>query len=211
MDFSLSRPARDVATRTRRRRALAAVAFPLLITGVLLAFLLLAAHGPGGRWWTVAGMLAAFGLLGFGFLGRHVRFVPAALLLWALGMTVASFDDWVLASRGLDITCTVLEKGSRVETSTSTDSNGHTTTTSTTHYDYRLDCPGGRPTAMTSTTDAGSKGQPLQVVYDPAGRIDPEPARGTDTTAAWVAGGLLTAAMVVGAARELFGRNTRWR
>ncbi|MGW7452960.1 hypothetical protein [Streptomyces sp. NPDC054787] len=177
---------------------------------MLLAFLLLAAHGPGGRWWTVAGTLAASGLLGFAFLGRHVRFVPAALLLWALGMTVASFDDWVLASRGLDITCTVLEKDSRVETSTSTDSNGHTTRTSTTYHDYRLDCPGGRPTAMTSTTDAGGKDQPLQVVYDPAGRIDPEPVRGTDATAAWVAGGLMTAAMVVGAARELFGRTTRW-
>ncbi|MBT2481977.1 hypothetical protein [Streptomyces sp. ISL-94] len=103
-----------------------AVALPLLITGVLLAFLLLAAYVPGGRWWTAAGMLAAFGLLGFSFLSRHLRFLPAALLLWALGVTVASFDDWVLESRGLDITCTVLEKDSRVETSTSTDSNGHT-------------------------------------------------------------------------------------
>ncbi|MBT2481831.1 hypothetical protein [Streptomyces sp. ISL-94] len=105
----------------------------------------------------------------------------------------------------------MLEKNSRVETSTSTDSNGHTTTTSTTYYDYRLDCPSGRPTAMTSTTDAGSKDQQLQVVYDPAGRIDPEPARGTDATAAWVPGSLIAAAIAVGAGRELFGRNNRLR
>ncbi|OKK21800.1 hypothetical protein AMK16_00440 [Streptomyces sp. CB00455] len=186
-----------------------AVALPLLITGVLLAFLLLAAHGPGGRWWTVAGMLAAFGLLGFTFLNRHLRFLPAALLLWALGTTVASFDGWVLESRGLDITCTVLKKDSRIETSTSTDSSGHTTTNSTTYYDYRLDCPGGRPAAMTSTTDAGSVDRPLQVVYDPAGRIDPEPARGNGATTAWVPGSLIAAAVVVGAGRELFVRK-RW-
>ncbi|MEU9303275.1 hypothetical protein [Streptomyces sp. NPDC048269] len=174
---------------------------------MLLAFLLLGAYGPGGGWWTVIGMLAALGLLGAGFLNRVLRFLPAALTLWALGMTVGAFDDWILESRGLDVTCTVLEKDSRVETSTSTDANGLTTTNSTTYYDYRLACPGGRPTAMTTTSDVGHKDQQLQVVYDPKGRIDPEPARDTDATAVWVPGSLITAAIVVGVGHALFGRN----
>ncbi|MFH7595266.1 hypothetical protein WDV06_09185 [Streptomyces racemochromogenes] len=187
-----------------------AAGLPLLITGVLLIFLLLAAYEPGGRWWTIAGELAAFGLLGFSFLNRHVRFLPAALLLWALGMTVASFDGWVLEGRGLDVTCTVLKKESRVETSTSTDANGYTSTHSTTYYDYRLGCPGGRPATMTSTTNAGNVGRPLRVVYDPAGRIDPEPARDTEGTDVWVPAGLIAAAVVVGAGHELLVRR-RWQ
>ncbi|WP_151774795.1 hypothetical protein [Streptomyces abyssomicinicus] len=202
----MGRPSADRAAGRGREWALGvvvAVVMPLSVVAVEAGFLLLRAHVPGGLLWAVLGFAAAFGLLGFFFLNGHMPFVSSALVLWSLGLVAAGFGDLLLENRGREVTCTVLAKDTRVETTTSTDANGFTSTTTTTYYDLALGCPGDGPRKMSTTEDTGREGRTLRVSYDPDGRLPPQPASSTDHRELWTAGWLIAAAVVVGVGLRL--------
>ncbi|MFF6791399.1 hypothetical protein ACFY9C_20265 [Streptomyces filamentosus] len=43
-------------------------------------------------------------------------------------------------------------------------------------YHHTLDCPGGRPKDFAWEEKLGEAGKPVEIAYDPAGRMDPVPA-----------------------------------
>jgi hypothetical protein len=81
-----------------------------------------------------------------------------------------------LQERGVVAACTVLDVRTRVETRTSTDTNGHNTTSSTTYHDHELDCGDAPVHTLTSSSVVAERGERLDVAYDPEGRLSPWPA-----------------------------------
>jgi hypothetical protein len=150
--------------------------------------------------------VAAFALLGAFFLSGRMALLPAVLVMWSLGLTAAGFGDLVLEDRGRQVTCTVRDKDTRYETSTTTDANGLTSTTTTRYFDLALSCPDGGPRKVTTTSDVGRKGRPLDVAYDPAGRIPPQPVSDTDHQELRLSAGLVGAAVVIGVVRQMRAR-----
>jgi hypothetical protein len=184
--------------------AAAAVGVPVATAGILAGCLALAAYGPGpGMAWTALGALAAFGLLGWCFLNEVITFVPAALTLWALGALLSAFPAAVLEDRGREADCAVLAEDLREEATTTTGADGFTHTTYTTYHDYRLDCPGGGPSHLSTTDDAADAGGVLRVAYDPTGRVDPRPATDAGAHELRLPLILLSAAVVIGVGRTL--------
>ncbi|MFI1256930.1 hypothetical protein ACH4U6_24570 [Streptomyces netropsis] len=177
-------------------RLAAAVGLPVSAVGLVTGARWLHAYGAGG---VVAGglgvvmVLAAMAIWVFSpSLSESgvVFFVSAVTLAVALGGAYTGVDKWVLYSRGVRAQCAVLDVDKRVETHTTTDAQGFSNTTTTTSYDHRLRCAGGRPRDMTTSRRIAGKGERLTVAYDPDGRVGPSPAGDlSDGRAArWVCG-----------------------
>ncbi|MGR6999826.1 hypothetical protein ACU686_19940 [Yinghuangia aomiensis] len=137
-------------------------------------------------------LLAVAGILFWGF-GHQPGMIVALVtfLLTGVGAMAAfhAVTEHAFRGRAVTTSCLVRDVDRRVETSSSTDSQGHTTTTTNVYFDYDLACEAGRPSSMTIQHHAADTGERLDVAYDPKGRLDPRPAADvTDGEAAlWLA------------------------
>jgi len=177
-----------------RRGALSILALAIGI-GITAGAAFLRAEGPDAWWTDVLGMLltvpglvmalvATAAIMGMGTgsdAGGMFRFVPAAVVFFASTTVLFNVGDFVeasiLTSRGRTTPCVVLKVDSHTYDVTNTDANGHTTTTTRTYHDHRLDCVGGRPTDMRSHGRSEKVGASIVVRFDPAGRIEPRTDR----------------------------------
>ncbi|MBT2542903.1 hypothetical protein J7E99_19875 [Streptomyces sp. ISL-44] len=165
---------------------LVAITFPLVVGGLAYACSRGQALGALSKGWAITGIVvaAALGVAVFLFgLGSDSFASHLAGLAALIGVFLVSghVEHAVLEERGVEISCVVREVDRRVETSTSTDAEGHTTTTTTTYYDHKLDCPLGGPDELDGRkSKLAEVGADLAVVYDPRGKVSPQPARSLD-------------------------------
>ncbi|MES9606802.1 hypothetical protein AB0C69_06815 [Actinomadura sp. NPDC048032] len=162
--------------------ALLAVGAPLTGLALIVAQAALNAYGPSalaGNWAGTAlffvMMMAGYALLVFTQLRyENVLVFFGAFFLLGIGASVVAgaVSDQALHERGRTTACTV-QKVDRREV-TSTDSNGNTTTD--VYYDHDLACAEPRVRTMTTGSEVADRGERVQVVYDPRGRLDPRPA-----------------------------------
>ncbi|MFD7236159.1 hypothetical protein ACFWAT_12735 [Streptomyces syringium] len=185
-----------VAGHISSLRLAAAVGLPVAAVGLVIGARWLNAYGAGGVIAGVLGVLMVLAAMAIWVFSPSlsesgvVFFVSAVTLAIALGGAYAGVDKWVLHSRGVRAQCAVLDVDKRVERHTTTDAQGFSSTTTTTSYDHRLDCAGGRPRAMTTSRRIADKGDRLTVAYDPDGRVGPVPGGDVSDggTARWVCG-----------------------
>jgi hypothetical protein len=162
--------------------ALLALGAPLGGIALVCAQAALVAYGPSmlaGNW---AGkallfvmMMAGYALLVFTQLRyENILVFFGAFFLLAIGATLVAnaVSDQAMRERGRTTACTV-QKVERREV-TSTDSNGNTTTD--VYYDHDLACAEPRVRTMTTGSRVADRGERVQVVYDPRGRLRPRPA-----------------------------------
>ncbi|MEU8776872.1 hypothetical protein [Streptomyces sp. NPDC048606] len=184
---------------------LGAVALPAVAGGLAYACARGRALGTLSSGWALTGILVAAGLGVVVFLfglGNDSFASHLAGLATLAGVFLVSghVEHAVLEDRGVEVVCVVRGVDRRVETSTSTDAQGHTTTTTNTYYDHRLDCPPGGPSELNGRNSRlGAVGDDLAVVHDPRGKVAPQPARSLDP------GGLRTWALVALGAALLLG------
>jgi hypothetical protein len=162
--------------------ALLAVGAPLTGTALIVAQAALVAYGPSTLADNWAGtallfvmMMAGYALLVFTQLRyENVLVFFGAFLLLVIGasMLAHAVSDQALHERGRTTACTV-QKVDRREV-TSTDSDGNTTTD--VYYDHDLACAEPRVRTMTTGSRIADRGERIQVVYDPRGRLAPRPA-----------------------------------
>lgn len=162
--------------------ALLAVGAPLAGMALIVARAALVAYGPSalaGNWAGTAllfvMMMAGYALLVFTQLRyENVLVFFGAFLLLVIGasMVAGAVSDQALHERGRTTACTV-QKVDRREV-TSTDSDGNTTTD--VYYDHDLACAEPRVRTVTTGSRVADRGERIQVVYDPRGRLDPRPA-----------------------------------
>lgn len=162
--------------------ALPAVGAPLAGAALIVARAALDAYGPSalaGNW---AGsallfvmMMAGYALLVFTQLRyENVLVFFGAFFLLTIGasMVAGAVSDQAMRERGRTTACTV-QKVDRREV-TSTDGDGNRTTD--VFYDHDLACAEPRVRTMTTGSRVAGRGERVQVVYDPRGRLDPRPA-----------------------------------
>lgn len=162
--------------------ALMAVGAPLAGMALVVGRTALTAYGPSalaGNWagtaLLFAVMMAGYALLVFTQLRYEnvlVFFGAFFLLVIGASMVAGAVSDQALHERGRTTACTV-QKVDRREV-TSTDADGNTTTD--VYYDHDLACAEPRVRAMTTGSKVADRGERVQVVYDPRGRLDPRPA-----------------------------------
>ncbi|GGP90029.1 hypothetical protein BKA00_000732 [Actinomadura coerulea] len=162
--------------------ALLAVGAPLAGLALIVAQAALNAYGPStlaGNWAGTAllfvMMMAGYALLVFTqlrYANLLVFFGAFFLLVIGASMVAGAVSDQALRERGRTTACTV-QKVDRREV-TSTDSDGNTTTH--VYYDHDLACAEPRVRTMTTGSRVAGRGERVQVVYDPRGRLDPRPA-----------------------------------
>lgn len=199
-----------------------AAGVPPLAAGTALAAGWAGASGWLGDGWWGDGWVALFGLLlplsglalyCFAVGGRGGSALAVLAGLPAVGgvfIALMGVDDLVLRERGVEVTCTVREVVSRVETDSTFTPDGQNLS-HTTKYDHRLDCPPGAPAQLTRERKIAEAGEELRLVYDPRGEVESQ--RPQDLHA-W---GLRFAALfVVGLAALLgvlgaLGRAASWR
>jgi hypothetical protein len=200
----------------------AAVVLPVLVVTASAGGVLHRAFGPQGAIGVaigvvivLVGMAAWLGQLVFASLGalaawpRIVLWLAAGvagMVAWAAASTAAG--DWVMHARAEETPCVVLAVDERVETRTTTDSQGHSSTETYTYYDHRLDCVGDHPEEMTTSRPTVDQGERILVAYDPEGRLDPRPADGiTDgRTWTWVCVGALAVNILLHTGQVVLGR-----
>ncbi|MEU8432596.1 hypothetical protein AB0F18_06720 [Streptomyces sp. NPDC029216] len=181
------------------------------------------AYGSLNGWLTfLAGLLLPLLLLGGhaalagsrGALLVALSAVPAGVGVF---LTLSAVDAGVLADRGVEVDCVVLEVTKHTKTDSSMDANGHWTTSTTTSYDHRLSCPAGPTDHMEAGSRLAKEGETLALVYDPRGKAITELARDLHPrgmrTAAEVAVGAAVLLGLAGAVREAREelRRRRWR
>ncbi|MEU9377611.1 hypothetical protein AB0D94_28095 [Streptomyces sp. NPDC048255] len=179
--------------------------FPFVVGGLAYACSRGQALGTLSTGWAITGIVvaAALGAVVFLFgLGSDSFAAHLAGLAALIGVFLVSghVQHAVLEERGVEIICVVRDVDRRVETSTSTDAQGHSTTTTSTYYDHKLDCPLGGPDELNGrNSKLAEVGADLAVVHDPRGKVSPEPARSLDP------GGLRTWALIALGASLLLG------
>ncbi|WP_141577044.1 hypothetical protein [Actinomadura sp. WMMA1423] len=162
--------------------ALLALGAPLTGITLIVARAALAAYGPSPLADNWAGtallfvmMMAGYALLVFTQLRYEnvlVFFGAFFLLVIGASMVAGAVSAQALHKRGRTTVCTV-QKVDRREV-TSTDGNGNTTTN--VYYKHDLACAEPRVRTMTTGSRVADRGERVQVVYDPRGRLDPRPA-----------------------------------
>ncbi|MFG2621848.1 hypothetical protein ACGFXC_29940 [Streptomyces sp. NPDC048507] len=163
------------------------------------------AYGSLGSWaFVLVGLLAPLLLLVVhaARAGRRgAELISLSALPAGLGAVLAlmSVGHSVLEDRGVEISCVVLEVTEHTETESSMDAEGRWTSTTSTSYDHRLDCPSGGPEHLDSPSRLAKEGTSLAVVFDPRGKVSPQAAGDVH---GW---GLRTAAEVTVAAAVLMG------
>ncbi|WTW93892.1 hypothetical protein OG216_11095 [Streptomycetaceae bacterium NBC_01309] len=160
-----------------------AFVIPLLAIGVVVAVALFAANGGVKFLVAFAGLAAVVIAMRRRDNFFHLAALSVAPIIAAAFFFVAdAVDEYTLEQRGKEANCVVRDIDTRVETSTTTDASGYTSTTSTTYYDHRLDCPGGGPGEMTLRSRAADVGASVLVAYDPAKNVAPRPVSGVDSS-----------------------------
>ncbi|HEY0696930.1 MAG TPA: hypothetical protein VGD43_03880 [Micromonospora sp.] len=206
MDNTGKGPAGSRAARWRidRTGLLFAIGAPVGGLAIVLGATALNAYRPESTVdnWVVRILLFVIGLAGYGLLlftqlrYFNVLVFLGAFLAFFLGLNQLreSVEELVLHERGETITCIVLDVDRRE--SVSTDANGHQSTT--TWYDYRLDCPDPQVREMTTGGRLADRGDSIEVLHDPSRRLTPRPAVSVDgTDSSLRSGALLFAAGVV--------------
>ncbi|MFF4497399.1 hypothetical protein [Streptomyces sp. NPDC001546] len=160
-------------------RTAVAVAAPVLAAAVAFGARWEAAYGGLADWvWVLGGVVLPMLLLG-GHAAlasrRDAGLVAGSALPALLGafLALAAVDPGVLEERGVEIDCAVLKVTRNTTMESSTDSNGHWTTTSRTSYDHLLRCPPGGPTHLDASWRLAEEGETLPVLYDPRGEVPP--------------------------------------
>ncbi|NDU73425.1 hypothetical protein GWI34_12365 [Actinomadura sp. DSM 109109] len=203
--------------------ALLAVGAPVAGTGLVVGKAALVAYGPSilaGNW---AGktllflvMMAGYALLVFTQIRyENVLVFFGAFVLLSVGtfMLAGSVSDQAMRDRGRTTACTVQDVDRRVVTHT--DSEGNTTTD--VYYEYDLACAEPQVRRMTLNGQVADRGERVEVLYDPRGRLAPrlagsvgDPATPLKWGAALFGGGVLLRVLF-----ELqvppFGPGTRFR
>ncbi|WP_347630157.1 hypothetical protein [Actinomadura sp. B10D3] len=167
--------------------ALLAFGAPGAGLAIVVAEAALAAHGPSALMENWAGtaliivmLLAGYGLIVFTQLRYEnilVFFGAFLLLSFGAGYVAEAVREQALHERGRTTACTVQSVDRREVTST--DSEGHTTTR--VYYDHDLACAEPRVRKITTgPPPAAKRGDRIQVVYDPRGRLHPRPAASVD-------------------------------
>jgi hypothetical protein len=201
------------------------LAWTLLLVGLLVAVAFVTAYSgiPGVG---IALGAATLLLVGALFLQTVIGFVFVVALAFAWSFVSGAVDALALDERGVTTTCTVLDVTVRVETSAGLAQfgpgpdpfgpfgpGGPTTSHSTrTYYDHHLRCADERVDAMTLGHRAADDGQQLDVVFDPTGRVSPQPAGEVAgpsgaTRTLWIT---VVAAVLVGVVDGVWSYRNRW-
>ncbi|MET9700840.1 hypothetical protein ABZY31_28550 [Streptomyces sp. NPDC006529] len=200
-------------------RTAVALAAPPLSAALAFGVARWSAYGSLGNWgFILAGLLLPPALLGW-HAARAARRRAPLVALSALPAGIGAFLALVsvghsaLEDRGVEIRCVVLKVTERTWTESSTDAQGHPTSTTRTSYDHRLDCPAGGPKHLDVPGRLAKEGESLAVLYDPQGKVSPRAAgdvhgRGLRTAAE----GMVGVAMLMGLAggiREAYEKRRR--
>ncbi|MEU3725278.1 hypothetical protein [Streptomyces sp. NPDC031705] len=186
-------------------RTALAVAAPPLAAALAFGVAWESAYGPLGTWeFFLGGLLLPLALLGW-HAARAARRGASLISLSALPAGFGAFFALVsvghsaLEDRGVEISCVVLEVSKHTRTESSTDAQGHWTSTTRTLYDHHLDCPAGGPEHLDIPSRLAEEGESLAVLRDPQGKVSP---RAAGDAHGW---GLRTAAAVTVGAAVLLG------
>ncbi|GHE63707.1 hypothetical protein CP980_33280 [Streptomyces vinaceus] len=200
-------------------RTAAASAAPPLAAALAFEVAWESAYGSLATWgFLLGGLLLPLVLLGWHAAlatRRGASLIALSALPAGLGaiLALASVGHSALEDRGVEISCIVLKVTEHTETESSTDAQGHWTSTTRTSYDHRLDCPPGGPEHMDSPSRLAKQGESLAVVHDPQGKVSPRAAGDVHgwglRTAAEVAIGAAVLLGLAGGIREAYEKRRR--
>jgi hypothetical protein len=194
-------------------RLVVAVVQPVMFSGLMLSGAYFNAYGS----WTLGLVLVFAGLVIWLFsifpegpTGLMILASAALMITWPAAAQVV--DSAALHDRGVRTTCTVLDVSERTETRVTRQGDGNWSWTATTYYDHHLRCADDRLQTMTSSSRAADAGQRLDITFDPAGRVEPQPVDTVWAPAvwAWIGGIALAVSVLLRVIGVLWGRRHPW-